>query len=109
MFMRVFVEADNSETAAKMVEDICAILQKEIEVVEIVKNEPYWKMQGVYVLETKIDFRGELSTSTLNEFLTAISDKWLFFGDPVNEALASDANQDCNYIKKGLKMINLFY
>lgn len=109
MFMRLFVEADNSQTSEKMLKDVCAVLQKEVKKIEIKKNEPYWKMQGIYVLETNIDFINEISRPTLNDFFNGISDKWLFFGDPVDEALASDTNKGCTYIKKGLKMINIFY
>jgi hypothetical protein len=36
-------------------------------------------------------------------------EKWIEFGNPIDEVLASETTKGCNYIKKGINMINIFY
>ncbi|WP_223110232.1 hypothetical protein [Paenibacillus sinensis] len=44
-------------------------------------------------------------------FLESIADKWQFFGENIKEeeALASDTMEESNFLKKGVKMINIIY
>jgi hypothetical protein len=80
-----------------------------IEEVKSIKMEPYWKYSDMYVIETDIKLNCTPNDMQFQEFLYKVSDKWQFFGIPVNEALASIDADGCSYIINGINMINIFY
>ncbi|MEI6101958.1 MAG: hypothetical protein WCP73_08980 [Eubacteriales bacterium] len=109
MIIKLFVEAENQRYAENELNDAICVFQNKIKVKEITKNEPYWKMSGVYLVEAKIDFIQEITKDFLHRFLNSISDNWQFFGDPVNQAVSSDSADGQTYLQKGIKMINVYY
>lgn len=45
----------------------------------------------------------------INKILENIADKWIRFGSPTTELLASDTTENSNFILEGLKMINIHF
>lgn len=66
-------------------------------------NKPYWKIDGMYVVEIKLEFNDKLNNNNFNEFLKSISDNWSIFGIYNEELMSSDTN----YIE--LDMISMFF
>lgn len=109
MFIRLFAECDDKETALDIYRDVMGGMKENVENEEIVDVKPYWKMKGIFVVEAEMDLKRELNDEELNHFLASISDKWLRFGDPTDELLASVTTEGCNYMKKGVYMINIHF
>lgn len=108
MFIRLFAYAD-SECSAKIVaNNTLNSISKSINSMEYVTCEPYWKMDGVYKIEMKVVLEDQLTDSQFHDFMDDVSDKWLFYGSPTDELLASDTTEGCNYIKRGVSLINVF-
>lgn len=80
-----------------------------IDKIEYVAIEPYWKIDGIYILEVNVDLKIAFTEERVTKFLDSISDKWTFFGDPIEEALASEATEGCSYIINGVNMVNIFF
>ena len=106
MFIRLFAECDDKETALDIYRDVMSGMKECVENEEI-DVKPYWKMKGIFVVEAEVDLKRELCEEELNQFLESVSDKWLRFGDPTDEFLASVTTEGCNYMKKGVYMINI--
>lgn len=107
MYIRLFANTSNSDEALSILSDALHDIKDIIETQEIVKSEPYWKVEEVYVVETEITLREQLQTEKLKHFLYGIADKWISYGEPINEAVASETTKDCNFIMKGVNMINI--
>lgn len=107
MYIRLFVYAKFKKVALDIFDNI--IEDYIISSVTINKIEPYWKIEGIYIIEASLDLKYKLKRNNLKIILNKIADKWLFFGDPEDEALASENLKGCNYIKEHVKMINIFY
>ncbi|KML31413.1 MULTISPECIES: hypothetical protein [Priestia] len=108
MFVRLYVTAKNKTDAKKnlkiCLEKINPILVK----ANVEKLEPYWKFDDMYVVELNLIVKKDLSLNELTQLLETISDKWQYYGDPINEFLASKTAEGCNYILKGVEMINIY-
>ncbi|AKP76789.1 hypothetical protein ABE036_03275 [Priestia aryabhattai] len=108
MFVRLYVTAKNKTEAEKdlkfFLEKINQILVK----ANVERLEPYWKFDDVYVVELNLIVKKDLSLNELTQLLETISDKWQYYGDPINEFLASKTAEGCNYILKGVEMINIY-
>ncbi len=106
MFIRYFVEADGLKEARKTVEES----MDEISDIIIYKKrksvEPYWKIDGIYIVE----FRVKVREGTLQQFLKHYSDLWNEYGEPIGgyNLIATDNIEDCKYIKGKFTFINLF-
>jgi hypothetical protein len=109
MFIRLFADYDNEQNTTELFYNILDDLKGYIKDVTITSTKPYWKIEGVYVLEAYINLLHELNEEERRVFLESISDKWLFFGKPVNESLASKTTEDCTYIMNGVYMINIHF
>lgn len=109
MLIRLFAYASNKGEAKHIFESIIIDIENNIVHKKYTKNEPYWKMEGIYEVEVNIELTRDFNELKRDEFLKSISDKWLAFGEPIEEVLASNTNKDCKYIKSGIKMINIFY
>ncbi|MHA2960490.1 hypothetical protein [Priestia megaterium] len=108
MFVRLYVTAQN-ETEAK--ENLKVVLEKIKQILvktNVEKLEPYWKFDDIYVVELNLIVKKDLSLNELNTLLKTISDKWQCYGEPINEFLASKTTEGCNYILKGVEMINIY-
>ena len=108
MFIRLFAYADNERTAKSIANDVLSSLARCIDKVDYVSCEPYWKIDGTYKIEMSIVFVNQLTDSQFHSFMNDVSDKWLFFGSPPDELLASDTTEGCSYIKTGVSLINVF-
>lgn len=53
-----------------------------------------------------MQFNEAFTQNEFARFLENISDKWTDYGDSV---LASDTTEGCNYIKKGVGLIEIFF
>lgn len=109
MFVRLFAECGNQESALEIYRDVMDGLKEEVIKEKIISVKPYWKMNGIYVVEAELDFKNGLSEEKCHAFLTSIADQWLCFGDPPNEVLASVTTEGCSYMKKGVYLINIHF
>lgn len=109
MLFRLFAYSNSESEAKKVFDSIINNIENSIVYKEYKKIEPYWKIEGIYVIEVKIELDKDFNEEKKEEFLKSIADKWTMFGNPVDEVLASETTEGCNYIKKGVNMINIFY
>ena len=107
MYIRLFAMAVNESEAKTVAENVLSSISYNIKSFDYVKLAPYWKMDGLYEVELKVLFKGVFSDLQLENYLEDISDKWVCFGSPANEFLASVTAEDCNFIKTGIYMINI--
>ncbi|MCH1627034.1 hypothetical protein [Fredinandcohnia quinoae] len=64
-------------------------------------------MENNYVVEIDLSLLEGINEVELKGVLMSISDKWLKFGIPTNELLASEAIEGCSYILNGINMVNI--
>ncbi|MDN4618536.1 hypothetical protein QCD85_10540 [Paenibacillus sp. PsM32] len=107
MFVRLFVNAKSETEARVVLEKVFRIFSPILENKEIKKIEPYWKMDEVYIVEITMLISENQTESKLNRILECIANKWIRFGDPVTELLASDTTENCIFMLEGIKMINI--
>lgn len=107
MFMRLIVYAEKEEEAYAIYKDcVKHIIDLTLEVREM-KLKPYWKIAGMYEIETDLKLNIEKEKFIL--FLDSISNYWEELGTPVpDELLATEAGAKCNYIKNNICLVNLF-
>ena len=109
MFIRIFTYFKDEYEIKIMIDEI---INKQIEIinkVEYITIEPYWKLEGIYKVEAEVDLKLEFTEEIREKFLYSISDKWTYFGNSMEEALASETTEGCNYIKDGINMINIIF
>ena len=109
MFIRIFTYFQDEYKIKMMINEIINKQIDNINKVEYITIEPYWKIEGVYKVEVEVDLESELTEQVREKFLYSISDKWTYFGKPIEEALASETTEGCNYIKDGINMINIIF
>ncbi|MBD8006050.1 hypothetical protein [Bacillus norwichensis] len=109
MFIRLYVNAKSEPEACLVLEKVIKIFQPVLKSKEIQKVEPYWKIDGVYVVEITMLISEGKTEAEINEILESIADKWTRFGSPITELLASDTTENCNFLLDGLKMINIHF
>ncbi len=109
MFIRLYVNAKSEPKARLVLEKVIKIFQPVLKNKEIQKVEPYWKIDGVYVVEITMVISECKTNVEINRILESIADKWTRFGSPTTELLASDTTENCNFILDGLKMINIHF
>jgi hypothetical protein len=107
MYIRLFANSQTEGEALSVFENVISYITNIIKCKEIKKIEPYWKIEGVYEIGAEIELNEDLKGDYLKGFLNSISDKWIFYGNPANEVLASDSTESCTYLKVGVKMINI--
>ncbi|MCC3866455.1 hypothetical protein K0040_19760 [Terrisporobacter petrolearius] len=108
MFIRAFIYSNSDDEAQNIFESLIESVKDGIKNKEYIENKPYWKIEGIYVVEVKILFDNKFNKNYNDKLLESICDKWITFGNPIEEVLAYD-DDECNFIKNGLKMINIFY
>lgn len=108
MLFRVFEYSNNQDEAKLIFESVISEIQNSIISKEYKKIEPYWKIEGIYVVEVSIKLDKSFNRDKYEKFLKSISDKWISYGDPVDEIIASETIEDCNYTKEEINMINIF-
>lgn len=109
MLVRLFAYSNSKDAAKKFFNSIINNIESSIVNKEYKRIEPYWKIEGVFVIEVNIELNKDFNEKNKEEFLNSIADRWIMFGNPINEVLASETTDGCNYIKKGVSMINIFY
>lgn len=108
MNIRLYVKSNNEPEALLVFEKVLKIFSSIMVSKEVLKIEPYWKIDGVYFVEVKIITK-EITENKMEKILESISDRWIQFGSPPTEFLASDTTENCNYILDGLKMIDILF
>lgn len=109
MFIRLFTYSTNEEEYKKILNEIINKEIQFIDKIEYVTFEPYWKLDDIYKVEVNLNLKEKLSEERIKKIFDSISDKWMYFGDPIEEALASETMEGCNYIKDGVNMIDIFF
>ncbi|WP_238907489.1 MULTISPECIES: hypothetical protein [Clostridium] len=109
MFIRIFIRSNTVDEAKEVYQNLINETKQFIKSEKIEKIEPYWKYDDTHVIEANILLNCHLDSIQFKEFLYKISDKWEFFGIPVDEALASRNVDGCKYIIDEIDMINIFY
>lgn len=95
--------SNNKKESKDFTEYTVKPLNNYIKRIKYKSNKPYWKIDGMYVVEIKLEFNDKLNNNNFNEFLKSISDNWSIFGMHNEELMSSDTN----YIE--LDMINMFF
>lgn len=108
MFIRVYVFANDTEKTMHVYKEIIEPLQICIENYNIIKLEKYWKIEDMYVVESKIELNDKFNDNVWKSFLRNISDQWKFYGEPIYEALSSIKDEECKYMLEGVNLINVF-
>ncbi|MCH1625328.1 hypothetical protein [Fredinandcohnia quinoae] len=109
MFIRLYVNANSELEANLVLEKVLNIFQPILKSKGAQKVEPYWKIEGVYIVEITMLISDRKTQGEITEVLERISDNWTRFGSPVTELLASDTTENCNFLLDGLKMINIHF
>jgi hypothetical protein len=109
MFVRLYVNSKNECQTQSILEIFIKKFQPILKSQEVQRIEPYWKMENAYVVEIDLSLLDGTNEVELNRVLMSISDKWLKFGSPTNELLASETTEGCKYILNGLKMVNIHF
>lgn len=109
MFIRIFIYSTSSDESISIFNQLIEIIKDEINSFLITLNEPYWKIEGIYVLEAEITLKSQLNSEINKKFLDNISDNWIKFGNPVTEVLASKTSENCKYMHEKINLINIIY
>lgn len=108
MFVRLFANTTDKSEAISILNNTLASIENKIKSKNITKTEPYWKMEYVYLVESEILFYDDLDSEQINQFMYGIANKWMFFGSPINEALASDTVEGCEFLISGVKFYYIY-
>ena len=107
MFMRLIVYAEKEEEAYAVYNDCVKDIEDSILEVQTMKLKPYWKIAGMYEIETALKLN--IIKEKFILFLDSISDYWEELGAPVpNDLLATAAAAGCHYIKSNISLVDLF-
>lgn len=105
----MYVYATSEEESKIVCKNILEELNMYIAKIKIMYNIPYWKIEGIYEMSIQIEALIDLiKEDKWIEFLNNITDKWVEYGDPVNEILISRNLEGCNFIRDDVEMINMF-
>lgn len=108
MLIRIFVKANTDDEAAEAYKKFIDSTKSLIKNEKVTKVEQYWKCENMFIIETNVLLNCDIGSNQFDEFLYKISDKWQFFGIPVDEALASSKAEGSNIIDN-VEMVNIFY
>ncbi|WLR42516.1 hypothetical protein LC087_17775 [Bacillus carboniphilus] len=108
MFVRLFVDANDEKSALDVFNMVIGNLNSIVISYKIEEIKPYWKIDNVLIIEFSLDLSEIITIDKLTEELKGISDKWTAFGEPVEELLASDTTEGCEFLLKGVRMINIY-
>lgn len=108
MLIRIFANSNTEDKAIQIYKKFIQATMLFIKDEKIDKVEPYWKYDDMYVIEANIILICDMESKRFGDFLNKISDKWQFFGTPVDEVLASLNIDGCKYMIDGIEMINIF-
>ncbi|MFB8425050.1 hypothetical protein ACFC4S_23825 [Priestia megaterium] len=108
MFVRLYITAQNEPEAKGNLIIVLEKLKSILIKTNVEKLEPYWKFNDMYVVELSLEVKKDLTLSGLKYLLESISDRWEYYGEPINELLASKTVEGCNYILKNVEMINIY-
>lgn len=109
MRIRIFINAVTEEEATEVYKRFIDLTNSAIKSEKITRVEPYWKFEDMFIIEAHVLLNCDVYSERFDEFLHKISDKWSFFGIPINEALASATTKGCRYIIDKIEMVNIFY
>ena len=109
MYIRLLQYSDDKENAKKIVNDLLQNERQYINKIEYKRFEPYWKFDDMFEIEFEVQFNEAFTQNEFERFIGKISDKWTRLGDPVHSILASDTTEGCNYIKKGIGLIKIYF
>ena len=70
----------------------------------VLDSEKYWKLENVYIFNVK----SVLSKDNMDSFLNLYADNWIKIGNPVEEYIASDNDENTTYIREDFVMIQVF-
>lgn len=109
MFIRAYIYSCSSLESKNTFEELIKSINEKIKIKKFIKNELYWKDDSMYVVEVEIEFYEKLDEKNLKYFLNNISNKWLTFGNPIDEFLTSETMENCKILINNISMINVFY
>jgi hypothetical protein len=109
MFIRLFIQTENLDEAKNLFLDSMSTLSNKVQEYNFKKIEPYWKMEDLTVVEVEVILASKISEAERERFLSSISNKWIYFGNPLDEALSSKNTEGCTFLKNGIEMINIFF
>ncbi len=109
MFIKAFLYANTEDESMKIITDILSPLNIEIGKTKI-ELEPYWKINGIYSVDVYVDSDVSiLQKEVLEKFLKTIANKWISYGEPINEILISRNDKDIVINNEKIEMINIYF
>lgn len=109
MIIRIFVNVNTDNEATEVYRKFIGSTESFITEEKVIKIQQYWKYKNMFILETNVLLNCDIGSKQFDEFLNKISDKWQFFGIPVDEALTTSKTEGCNYTIDKVAMVNIFY
>ena len=107
VFIKAFLYANTEDESMKIITDILSPLNIEIGKTKI-ELEPYWKINGIYSIDVYVDLDVSiLPKEMLEKFLKTIANKWISYGEPINEILISRNDIDIVIYNEKIEMINI--
>lgn len=106
VFIKAFLYAHTEDESMKIITDILSPLNIEIGKTKI-ELEPYWKINGIYSVYVDLDV-SILQKEMLEKFLKTIANKWISYGEPINEILISRNDKDIIINNEKIEMIIIF-
>ncbi len=113
MLIRFFIYSGNESGAKTVVNELFQdVIIKEMNIANKVvfnKIESYWKIDNMYEVEVDVNLKRKITEAERDKFLSVISGKWKFYGNPIDEALTSETMEDNHFIRKDISMVNIFF
>ena len=101
MVLECFIKASSDVQAVDTLRSWLTDIEQ-IQYSEIVA-EAYWKIDGVYVTDAR-----DIRIDNIQLLLDYLADQWIKIGDPVDEYIASENDEDVTYIKDDLLMAHIY-
>lgn len=73
MFIRLYIYSNSANVAELIFNKLIEFIKDEIGSFLITLNEPYWRVEGIYVLEAEITLKSGLTFEKNKKFLDNIS------------------------------------
>ena len=108
VFIKAFLYANTKDESMKIITDILSPLNIEMGKTKI-ELEPYWKINGIYSIDVYVDLDASiLQKEMLEKFLKTIANKWISYGEPVDEILISRNDKDIIIYNEKIEMIIIY-
>jgi|GEM_PF-3585547 len=110
MFIRMFVCAEDTQQAVMICDKYFDQMLNISNERKILKNEKYWKIDSIYLLEIVVDWdnKPQLREKLVNN-IKMFPVKLTVYGEPIEEILVVKNDEIQDFNMNDLEMINVFF